>query len=370
MARSLLLVAAAASFASAQSGVYSNGNGVYTVTQDTGGDVPLASKHFTYPDLPYHADSGDGPRGTQQGYNLCNSSTLGPTSRCQTGFLNSLSDFCLWGALTPNSTVADEEEEMVAYCTTDKYGTRVLPPGALQGVQFIQTPDYVEIVGYIDQTALNLQASDYGGEEDPHGADQRGNPLGSLMFSSAFGNGTLSPYQQVTEWSYFVGSGLFCFKACDPAGSRAAELCQHIYDRVGCTYNDPVDYAAINGTFTSCLGDDQLPPGVYVENGQTMTYFQPAESLGPITTVPYTPSIPATSSCTTYSSNQLYSQLASGAGVSSAASSAVSGAPTASASQSAAVQAANAKSGADSISRPFAFASAGLLTIASIFAML
>lgn len=40
--------------------------GVRAALTDTGGDVPLASKHFTYPDLPYHADSGDGPRGTQQ----------------------------------------------------------------------------------------------------------------------------------------------------------------------------------------------------------------------------------------------------------------------------------------------------------------
>lgn len=30
------------------------------LTADTGGDVPLASKHFQYPNLPYHADSGDG----------------------------------------------------------------------------------------------------------------------------------------------------------------------------------------------------------------------------------------------------------------------------------------------------------------------
>ena len=29
----------------------------------------------------------------------------------------------------------------------------------------MQTPDYIEIAGYIDQTALNLQANDTGGEE-------------------------------------------------------------------------------------------------------------------------------------------------------------------------------------------------------------
>jgi hypothetical protein len=57
-----------------------------------------------------------------------------------------------------------------------------------------------------------LQIADFGGEEDPHGADQRGNPLGSLLYSSAFGAGPASPYKQVIEWSYFVGGGIFCFK--------------------------------------------------------------------------------------------------------------------------------------------------------------
>ena len=246
-----------------------------------------------------------------------------------------LSLFQLWGGFDPSgnlTTVADEEEELVAYCTTATHGSRVIPPGALTGVQFIKTPDYVEVVGYIDQTKLNLQASDYGGEEDPHGADERGNPLGSLMFSSAFGNGTNSPYQQVHEWSYFVGGGVFCFKVCDPAGSRAAELCQHtckldyrvvlsevaweltvtflIDDRIGCTYNDPASYETINGTFTSCLGEDQLPVGIYVSDGTTHTFTQPPESDGVINTV-YDVSIPATSSCSNFTSQNLFTALAS-----------------------------------------------------------
>ena len=62
---------------------------------DTGGDIPLASKHFQYPNLPYHADSGDGPRGTQSGYNICNSTTLGQDSMCQTAIFNSVEDFCV-----------------------------------------------------------------------------------------------------------------------------------------------------------------------------------------------------------------------------------------------------------------------------------
>lgn len=173
----------------------------------------------------------------------------------------------------------------------------------------VQTPDYVEIAGYIDQTALNLTADDAGGEEDPHGADERGNPLGSLLYSSAFNaNNSQTNFTQVIEWSYFVGDGIFCFKACDPAGSRAAELCARtpsslssicmtshnldastdVYDRVGCTYNDPVAYSEINGTFQYCLGEDMTPPGQYVSDGITTTWFQPAESLGAITSIPYT----------------------------------------------------------------------------------
>lgn len=34
----------------------------------------------------------------------------------------------------------------------------------------------------------------------------------------------------------------------------------------------PADYAAINGTFTSCASDNQMFPGVYIdEAGQTVT---------------------------------------------------------------------------------------------------
>lgn len=35
----------------------------------------------------------------------------------------------------------------------------------------MRTPDYVQVVGFIDQTQINLQSDDTGGELDPHGAD-------------------------------------------------------------------------------------------------------------------------------------------------------------------------------------------------------
>ena len=107
----------------------------------------------------------------------------------------------MWAPSKKDSTIADTEGEEVAWCTKPGHGTRVIPPGALQGVQFMRTPDYVQVVGFIDQEKINIQAGDYGGELDPHGADLRGNPMGGLMFSNAFNsNGDNSSYEQVIEW--------------------------------------------------------------------------------------------------------------------------------------------------------------------------
>jgi hypothetical protein len=39
---------------------------------------------------PYKADTGTGERGTQFGYNICNSTTEGQTSLCQTAMINSI----------------------------------------------------------------------------------------------------------------------------------------------------------------------------------------------------------------------------------------------------------------------------------------
>lgn len=60
---------------------------------------------------------------------------------------------------------------MVAWCSKPGHGTRLIPAGALTGVQFLKTPDYIQIVGFIDQTKVNIANGDYGGEMDPHGAD-------------------------------------------------------------------------------------------------------------------------------------------------------------------------------------------------------
>jgi hypothetical protein len=106
-----------------------------------------------------------------------------------------------------------------------------------------------------------------------------------------------------------MGGNAFCFKACDPAGAHPADYCQHIYDRIGCSYNAPNN--AQNNSFTSCKGDNQDYPGIYTDSsGTVQTYTQPPESLGAISTMPYQPRVPASSQCVTYSSAALYAAAA------------------------------------------------------------
>ncbi|KAF7793752.1 hypothetical protein EIP86_004871 [Pleurotus ostreatoroseus] len=192
------LLAAAASVASAQ---------VTNVTQQFPA-TPLANKHFSYPSgIPYKADEDDLLRGTQLGYNLCNSTTEGQDSLCQTAFVNHIDDWCVWAPSKPNETIADTEGEEVAWCTKPGRGTRLIPAGAIKGVQFLRSPSYLEVLAFIDQTMLNLQPDDYGGELDPHGADLRGNPLGGLVYSNNLpqsGTGDNNSYTQVIEWHKYV----------------------------------------------------------------------------------------------------------------------------------------------------------------------
>jgi len=299
----------------ASSRVYAQDNSTTT----TSAIIPLASKHFDYNNLPYQADPDNGVRGTQFGYNRCNSTTENQQSDCQTAIINAIDDFCLWAPPNGPETIGDTEGEEVAWCTKPGHGTRLIPATALQGVQFMRTPDYLQVVGFIDQSFINLQSNDSGGELDPHGADFRGNPLGGLVYSTGWSNGNNNSYEQVIEWHNFMGGSVFCFKICDPAGPNAANFCQHIYDRIGCAYNAPNN--AKNGTFESCQGDNQDFPGIYTDaSGQIQTYTQPPESLGPISSIPYQPKVPASSNCVTYTSSLLYASLPTPSGVSTSSS--------------------------------------------------
>jgi len=63
----------------------------------------------------------------------------------------------------------------------------------------------------------------------------------------------------------------------------------------------PASY--VPNEFTSCDGDVQDEVGTYTSNGQTITWSQP---LAVPATLPWTPRIPASSNCVTFSSAQLY----------------------------------------------------------------
>ncbi|KAF9446482.1 hypothetical protein P691DRAFT_673530 [Macrolepiota fuliginosa MF-IS2] len=219
----------------------------------------------------------------QTGTNKCGTQSS-QTSMCQNAFLNAVDDFCLYAPPNPgpDSVIGNTEREEVSWCIKNGTGTRLIPDGAITGVHFVQTPDFVQVTGIGDLTLLNVPKGDAGGELDPHGADGNGNPIGGLVFSSAFGQ-----LEQIQEWTNFMSDTEFCFRACKP-GPMAATWCQHIYDVMGCAWNMPGNY---DTGFDSCAADSGEPMGVY--GGSTFFQGQPA-------TPPAHP-IPASSSCTTTS---------------------------------------------------------------------
>jgi len=301
-ALSLLLAfstSALAQSASASNGLFSFGPTGTTSRENTPaatsglGYTPLNRKQIPYAEIPDKVDTGAWGRGPQSGTNLCNSTTEGPSSECQTAIVNSIEDFCIWG-LPALGNVGDTEAAAVVYCTNSSHGGRPIAAGSIYQAQMIYTPEYVQITGLIDQTVLNITAGDYGGELDPVGADYRGNPLGGLMYSTIFSpNGTL---QQIQHWTEFIGSDSFCLRLCQPGSYNATLNCEHIYDRIGCQYNMP--HTVSNNTFETCYADVGLPVGRYYDSaGNLQTYTQPAESLGPITSIPYTPVTPVSSNC-------------------------------------------------------------------------
>ena len=146
------------------------------------------------------------------------SSTL--TYRLWLNTVNSIDDFCFFAPQKPGaqSAIGNTEREEVSWCVQAGYGTRVIPPGTITGAHFVQTPDYVQVTGVGDLTKVNIPQGDTGGELDPHGADGNGrlfvschvrldiltnswndigNPIGGLVFSTAFGGGP----QQIHEWT-------------------------------------------------------------------------------------------------------------------------------------------------------------------------
>ncbi|KAJ7465110.1 hypothetical protein FB451DRAFT_1262659 [Mycena latifolia] len=287
---------------------------------------PLVNKVVPFDQIPYQVMTDtDDPRGFQSGYNQCNSTTENQDSLCQTMFMNHIDDFCLWAPAPPNSTIADTEGDVVAWCSKKGHGTRIFPDGAITGLQLIRTPSYIQVAGTIKQELLNI-VGEFGGELDSGGQDGEGNPMGGLVYSNSFpsNNGNNASFQQAQHWSFFIGANSFCGKVCDQTGSNPQGLCQNIYDRLGCDYNAP--NTAQEGVFVECQGDDMTPVGTYVVDGVTSVYHQPAETAD-IGVIPYTPTPAPTSNCVTYTSAAIFTD---GVGVTGASVSGASatGAPS------------------------------------------
>jgi len=230
------------------------------------GVIVNAQYSATYLPTNAPAQSEDGQTGTNQ----CGGGS-NQTSECQNVYINGVDDFCLWAPPDTTyqgvpATIGQTEQIEVAWCMRSGYGTRLIPNGAISGAHFIQTPNYVQILGSGDMTMLNIPSGDDGGELDPHGYDGLGNPVGGLVFGTSFGE-----LQQYHEWTNFMYYGGFCFRACLD-GPDAPSYCNHVYDTLGCGWNMPGNYSS--GIFESCEAADTEPMGVYVNDGTTTTFSQ------------------------------------------------------------------------------------------------
>ncbi|CAE6400064.1 hypothetical protein RSOLAG22IIIB_01979 [Rhizoctonia solani] len=238
------------------------------------------------------ANLPDKSEAEQSGTNKCGTENS-QDSMCQNVYVNSASDFCVWGPPKPNGVIGNIEQIVVSYCTAPGRGTRLMPEGTLKSAHFVKTPDYVQITGTGDFVKIGIRPGDSGGELDPHGADKLGNPHGGLVFSNAFSAGPSGLGVQMHEWTNFQSATDFCIRACKD-GPGAKQRCQHIYDLTGCQWNIPGEYGA---GFTNCEGDSTIPMGLYPQpDGSTSTFRQ---GHGP-TPDPHPPA--STSMCTTINS--------------------------------------------------------------------
>jgi hypothetical protein len=165
-----------------------------------------------------------------------------------------------------------------------------------------------------------------------------------------------------------MGGGAFCLKACDPSKPNAARYCEHVFDRIGCQYNAPAAYT--DGVFLSCDGDNQDFPGVYTDaSGAVQTYTQPAESLGPISTMPYSARIPSSSNCQTFNSATLFSGAPTASIQPSSSTPAASGSTTRATTRVQSATSTRTNSTSTGAASPRAVASFGALAAAALVAV-
>ncbi|SAM82395.1 uncharacterized protein UBRO_04603 [Ustilago bromivora] len=160
----------------------------------------------------------------------------------------------------PNSVIGGaKEESVVSYCLKSGYGTRLITNSAIQGVQFLKTPNLLQVTGVGNFTGLNIQRGDAGGELDPHDADGTGNPKGGLVYSNNV-PGSEGKWTQIKEWNNFMSDYEFSFRAA--YGPNADKWAPHIYDAMGAYYN--TNGAKFQkGSFEDCEGDSGEFIGIY-----------------------------------------------------------------------------------------------------------
>ena len=122
-------------------------------------------------------------------------------------------------------------------------------------MHFVQTPEYIQITGTGNFTNLGIPQGDAGGELDNRGMDGKGNPskssfyaqtkrlinavVGGLLYGNTFGLNL-----QYHEWTEFIGDREFCFRAC--IGPRSKQLCNHVYDVMGCWWVSTRNSGSVN----------------------------------------------------------------------------------------------------------------------------
>ena len=195
---------------------------------------------------------------------------INQTSDARLASLNSVTDWCTFGPAGTGEPLGNVEGETVAWCTLPRNNARVIPDGTITAAHFVKTPLYVQLMALGDFTRIGLPEGDEGGELDPHGATNMGNPVGGNVTSNVSGEDVF--YE---EWMNYVSYNQVCFRICI-AGSEQAPTaleCQHQLDVMGCNFVMPGNYA--DNVFETCDGDSAYPPGLYPDgNGQTSTFQQ------------------------------------------------------------------------------------------------
>lgn len=212
---------------------------------------------------------GTGSNGPTNPRTASLNTAINQTSDSRLASINSIDDWCTFGPQVAGTEIGNVEGETVAYCTKPRNNARVIPDGTITGAHFIRTPLYVQVMALGDFTKIGLVQGDEGGELDPHGATNMGNPVGGNVTSNVSGQDVF--YE---EWMNYISYNQMCFRVCI-AGTDVAPTaleCQHTLDVMGCNFVMPGSYA--DNVFETCDGDSAYPPGLYPQAGGSTSTFE------------------------------------------------------------------------------------------------